>query len=174
MGKGSLSIEIADWFRRSEDYKLRGVLPVKPEPQWTDSLTEWAQSQGVRVISRVPRIPNMEPDLVFSVYYDKILCQKFIDGCGLVLNLHNAPLPRYRGVRPINWALKNREAYHGVTIHGIIAEIDAGPIYGQRMFPIDPDADEVRDVYNRCLSHGWELFREVMPRLWEHAAGAAE
>ena len=55
-----------------------------------------------------------------SIYDDSKtinLKQNFIDSCKNIINLHNSPLPKYRGVRPINWALKNGEHSHGVTIH---------------------------------------------------------
>jgi len=79
--------------------------------------------------------------------------------------VHNAPLPRYRGVSPINWALKNGEREHGVTIHELTPEIDAGPIVSQVKFSIWPGIDEVRDVYERCLAHGWRLFYDTIRRL---------
>ena len=167
MGKGSLAIQIAGWFMRSTDWNLVQIVPVIPEPAWSDSFADWGYNNLIPVIASGDYLDvDMEAiDLVFSVYYDRIIKQSFIDRCDLILNLHNAPLPKYRGVRPINWALKNGETSHGVTIHAITARIDAGPIYGQWEFSIDPVANEVREVYDRCIYHGWELFRDVMSRL---------
>ena len=79
--------------------------------------------------------------------------------------MHNSPLPKYRGVSPINWALKNGETTHGVTIHEITPGIDDGPIIAQTTFPISPDIDEVIDVYNRCVEQGWQLFEQTIARL---------
>ena len=104
-------------------------------------------------------------DLCFSVFYDKIIKEWFIKKCEQILNLHNAPLPRYRGVRPINWALKNNEKKHGVTIHEITPGIDDGPIISQLEYPIYPYFDEVRDVYGRALEYGWTLFLQTIPIL---------
>ena len=80
-----------------------------------------------------------------------------------ILNLHNSPLPKYRGVSPINWALKNGERVHGVSIHEITPGIDDGPIYSQLLYSIYPEFDEVRDVYARALEYGWVLFTQTMP-----------
>lgn len=167
MGKGSLAIQIARWFMRSTDWNLVQIVPVIPEPAWTDSFSDWGADNLIPVVSSGDYLDiEMEAiDLIFSVYYDRIIKQSFIDMCGKILNLHNAPLPKYRGVRPVNWALKNGETTHGVTIHAINARIDTGEIYGQWNFPINPNIDEVRDVYDRCLYHGWELFRDVISRL---------
>jgi len=104
-------------------------------------------------------------DLVFSVFYDKIIRADFIDSCRRILNLHNGPLPRYRGVSPVNWALKNGEGAHGTTIHEITPGIDDGPIVSQVTYSIYPDLDEVEDAYARSLEYGYTLFAQTMPLL---------
>ena len=108
---------------------------------------------------------HFESHLVFSVFYDKIIKDWFIRKCNKILNLHNAPLPKYRGVQPINWALKNNEDKHGVTIHEITPGIDDGPIISQLEYSIYPYFDEVRDVYERALNYSWMLFEQTIPIL---------
>jgi len=172
MGKGSLAIRIAEWFCKSDEYELIQIVPVVPEPLWTDSLTEWANKKGISLVATghykdVDFIDNEyeKIDLVFSVFYDKIIKKWFIDRCNRILNIHNSPLPRYRGVSPINWALKNNEMKHGITIHEISPGIDDGPIYAQVQYSIFPEFDEVIDVYTRALEYGWVLFCQTMPIL---------
>ena len=53
-----------------------------------------------------------------------------------VLNVHLAPLPRYRGRHPLPWALINGETTFGVTIHQMTDVIDGGDIYWQQEVPI--------------------------------------
>jgi len=36
LGKGSLAIKIANWFKDNPDYNIICVVPVIPEPTWTD------------------------------------------------------------------------------------------------------------------------------------------
>jgi methionyl-tRNA formyltransferase len=48
-----------------------------------------------------------------------------------------------------------------VTIHEVDAGIDTGPILVQSAFPIDPDVDEVEDVYARCLVSAERLWRTL-------------
>ena len=146
-------------------------MPVVPEPKWTDSLSEWAAANGVPIVTsgHYKDIEGVRDtaqlDLVFSVFYDKIIRQWFIARCGRILNLHNGPLPRYRGVSPINWALKNNETSHGATIHEITPGIDDGPIVAQTNYSIYPEFDEVTDVYQRAIEYGWLLFQQTMPNL---------
>ena len=168
LGKGSLAVKVAQWFLDSPVHDLKLVVPVMPEPSWTDSVNRWAEARGIECLKSgdwrdVPK--GFRPDLALSIYYDRIVSADFIARCGQVLNLHNGPLPRYRGMAPVNWALKNGERSHGVTLHEVTAEIDAGPVVAQRLFPIDPDQDEVIDAYERCLEHGWGLLKDVLPRL---------
>jgi methionyl-tRNA formyltransferase len=170
MGKGDLAIRIADWFLRSEKYNLVAIVPVVPEPAWTQSFANWGKAKGLSVIESghykdLPDVSNSgwTVDLVMSVFYDKIIKAWFIDKCKQIINLHNGPLPKYRGVSPINWALKNGEAEHGITIHEITPGIDDGPVIGQLKYSIYPEFDEVIDVYRRSLEYGWVLFEQTIP-----------
>lgn len=172
LGKGSLAIRIADWFQNSSDYELQRIVPVVPEPAWADSLITWCAAHNVPYVESghygdIPgaRADDWKLDLAFSVFYDKIIQPWFITQVGHILNLHNGPLPRYRGVSPINWALKNKELMHGVTIHEITPGTDDGPILSQLLYSIYSDFDEVIDVYNRALEYGYTLFEQTMPIL---------
>jgi methionyl-tRNA formyltransferase len=171
LGKGTLAIRVADWFRRSEAYELRTVVPVVPEPAWTDSFLGWSEAAGVEHVPSgdyrdlASEEGDWATDLAVSVFYDRILPDWFIRRCRRILNIHNGPLPRYRGVSPINWALKNEERLHGVTIHEITPGIDDGPIVAQALYSIYPEVDEVRDVYARALEFAWTLFEQTMPML---------
>ena len=169
LGKGPLAIRVADWFRSRENWELMRVVPVMPEPAWTDSFCAWAAGNGVPWVQSGNYADLAAPggrvaDLGISVFYDRILPLKFIAGFGRLLNIHNGPLPRYRGVSPINWALKNGERSHGVTIHEISPGIDDGPIVAQANYSIYPE-DEVEEVYRRALAYGWTLFEQTMPIL---------
>lgn len=171
LGKGTLAIKVAGWFRESSDWRLTAVVPVVPEPSWTDSLTAWAVANDIEHVASgdyedlTAGDGSWQVDLAVSVTYDRIIRASFIDRCARIINIHNSPLPRYRGVSPINWALKNREQMHGVTIHEITPGIDDGPIVSQLLYSIYPDVDEVSDVYHRALAYGWTLFHQTMPLL---------
>lgn len=167
-GKGTLSIQIAKWFKNNGEYDLSLIVPHIPEPTWTDSLTKWALKNKIPIMESgdFRDIPDtLEIDLAFSVYYNKIFDEKFINRCKRILNLHNAPLPKYRGVSPINWALKNNEPMHGVTIHEITPRIDDGDIVAQVKFSIYPEFEEVKNIYDKCLLAGYKLFEDMMPNL---------
>jgi methionyl-tRNA formyltransferase len=168
-GKGELAVRIAGWFHSHAEWQLVWIVPVVPEPAWTSSLSGWARKHGVQIVESgdwadIPADDRFA-DLALSVFYDRILPGRFIDLFDRALNIHNGPLPRYRGVAPINWALKNEESSHGVTIHEITPGIDDGPIVAQLQYTIYPEFDEVQDVYGRAIEYGWSLFQQTMPIL---------
>jgi methionyl-tRNA formyltransferase len=171
MGKGDLAIRIANWFLESRDYTIAGIVPVIPEPEWASSFLQWVKAKNLNCINSGDyRDINLQnetwaAELVISVFYDRIVKEPFLSSYDCILNLHNGPLPKYRGVSPINWALKNKERKHGVTIHKMTRGIDDGPILAQVEYSIYPEFDEVRSVYQRALEYGWVLFSQTMPIL---------
>jgi methionyl-tRNA formyltransferase len=166
LGKGSLAIKIAQHFHFSKEFNLLGIIPVVPEPKWTNSFSNWAMNLGIEILSLENLLlSGKKIDLGFSCYYDKILTGQDLLAFSKILNLHNGPLPKYRGVNPVNWALKNNENEHGVTIHSMTTGIDDGPIFGQVKFNINPQLEEVVDVYNRTLHFAFSLFEDVICNL---------
>ena len=144
------------------------VVPVIPEPKWPSSLINWCVENDVPYTrSGDYRDLNFKVELGVSVFYDKIFKEDFIDSCNKLINIHNGPLPRYRGMSPINWALKDGREEHGITIHEVTSGIDDGPIISQLNYSIYPDFDEVIDVYNRSLEYGKILFENTFPILYK-------
>lgn len=155
-GKGKLAKDLLNFLLKNIDKKNIIVIPEIPEPKWTDSLIQHCKKLDIKVLN-YSEVEIQEKDSIgISIYFSKIFKQEFIDKFEYFVNLHNGPLPRYRGVNPINWALKNGETEHGVTLHTIESGIDTGKILDQIVFPINHDM-EVIDVYNLCLSNGIKI-----------------
>jgi folate-dependent phosphoribosylglycinamide formyltransferase PurN len=55
------------------------------------------------------------------------------------INVHWGLLPRYGGIAPYFWVLRNGEAETGVTVHLMAPELDTGPILRQRRLAIGDD-----------------------------------
>ncbi|MFA5073579.1 MAG: formyltransferase family protein [Nitrospirota bacterium] len=82
---------------------------------------------------------QLHPDLFISIACPIIFRPDLIKipqlGC---INIHNAPLPRYRGMLPNFWQLYHGEKETGITIHEINAGIDTGDIILQTKLPVVP------------------------------------
>ena len=96
MGKGTLSVKIAEWFMSNNDFELVKIIPVVPEPPWTDSLISWAKKNNVSFIESgnyedIENVKNedFKIDLVFSCFYDKIIKEWFIMKCEKIINLQD-------------------------------------------------------------------------------------
>jgi methionyl-tRNA formyltransferase len=63
------------------------------------------------------------------------------------VNVHYAPLPRYRGRATVNWAIINGESTASISIHSLVPGLDAGGILYREDVPIRPH-DTVTDVYS--------------------------
>jgi methionyl-tRNA formyltransferase len=61
------------------------------------------------------------------------------------INLHSGKAPEYRGAAPAFWELYNGESSVGITIHRVVADVDAGAVVRQESFPIEPapEADPI-------------------------------
>jgi methionyl-tRNA formyltransferase len=164
-GKGKLAIDVCSYLLNTSS-QLH-VVPVIPEPTWTPSLIDWCKKNKISYTeSGNYRDLDFDVELGISVFYDKIFKKDFIDSCNKLINIHNGPLPKYRGMSPINWALKDEQEEHGITIHEITQGVDDGPIISQLKYSIYPEFDEVVDVYNRSLEYGKILFENTFPILY--------
>jgi UDP-4-amino-4-deoxy-L-arabinose formyltransferase/UDP-glucuronic acid dehydrogenase (UDP-4-keto-hexauronic acid decarboxylating) len=140
------------WFRSVAELAARKNLPVFAPTDINHPL--WLQ-----------RIRELEPDILFSFYYRKLVSEELlaIPGAGC-LNLHGSLLPKYRGCAPANWAILNGETETGVTLHYMTPEPDAGDIVCQRAVPIAPDDDAA--TLNRNLAAAAEvMLAENLPMI---------
>lgn len=163
-GKGRVAIHAAELLLENE-YDIRFVVPSAGDLDAISSLSGWATERGISVAETaiLDDLDLRDVGLGLSVYFDRIFRQRHIDHFHTLLNVHNSLLPRYRGVRPINWALKDGETTHGVSLHEITAGIDEGAVLAQKSFRMDPHVDEVRDVYSRCLEAAEAMLEEALP-----------
>ena len=74
-------------------------------------------------------LKEYKPDLLISILGNQIFKNEIINlapkGC---INLHTALLPKYRGLMPTFWVMKNDEKFTGVSIFYVNEGIDTGPI----------------------------------------------
>ncbi|TKJ38110.1 MAG: hypothetical protein CEE38_04960 [Planctomycetes bacterium B3_Pla] len=85
-------------------------------------------------------LDKYKPDLLVSMSCPQIIGKRIRDriplGC---INVHGAPLPRYRGLMPAFWALRNGETKTAVSVHDLGARLDDGDIILQREVKILPE-----------------------------------
>jgi methionyl-tRNA formyltransferase len=104
---------------------------------------------NVNEIQTMNRIKADKPDIIISGYFDQIIKKEVIQIPSFgILNVHSSMLPKYRGVKPVFWVLKNNESKTGVTIHLVDVGLDSGEIIDQKEVDILP-TDSVDSLSKR-------------------------
>jgi methionyl-tRNA formyltransferase len=124
-----------------------------------------AAELGIEVLAPVrPREPGflrrlreIAPDCCPVTAYGALLPREALDipRHGWV-NLHFSLLPAWRGAAPVQHALLHGDDITGATTFQIVAEMDAGPVYGMVTEPVRP-SDTTGDLLTRIASSGAEL-----------------
>jgi methionyl-tRNA formyltransferase len=100
-------------------------------------------SESINSEKSLQLISDKKPDLLVSIGGNQIFKKPLIEladfGC---LNLHTSALPKYRGLMPSFWVLKNQESYTAVSIFYVDEGIDSGPILVQEKVEINGQSQE--------------------------------
>ena len=90
-------------------------------------------NESINNESSLRLIKEFKPDLLVSIQGNEVFKRPLIElapkGC---INLHTALLPKYRGLMPTFWVIKNQEKETGVSVFFVDEGIDSGPIIVQR------------------------------------------
>ena len=88
--------------------------------------------EPINKLKSVNKIKSFQPDLLVSILGNQIFKTPILNlapkGC---INLHTALLPKYRGLMPTFWVMKNNEKKTGVSVFFVDEGIDNGPIIVQ-------------------------------------------
>ena len=150
--------------------------------QWMPARTDAKKFYSVRQICRAYHVPHLRienpnseevlgkiasfsPDLIVSVAFPYILKENLLSlpplGC---VNVHHAPLPRYRGMMPTFWQMYHREKQVGVTIHTMIARVDAGNALLQERLAI-VDGESLDSLIRRTKRHAAQCMLRVLRQI---------
>jgi methionyl-tRNA formyltransferase len=107
---------------------------------------------GIRALTA-----RTSPDAVVVSSFDRILPADLVDSRPFV-NVHFAPLPRYRGRATVNWAILNGEPDAAISVHRLVPGLDAGGILAQETVEIGPTTtvtelyDALNEIQERVLA----------------------
>jgi methionyl-tRNA formyltransferase len=117
----------------------------------------------------VKAIYTRAPDLLVSVACPYILKEPLLSlaPCGAI-NIHHAPLPRYKGMMPTFWQMYHGETSVGLTIHYMVAKIDEGEILFQDQQDIQP-GESLDHLIRRSKRHGAHCMARVLRQIASHS-----
>ncbi len=107
-------------------------------------------------------IAKLQPDVLVLAGYMRILSDEFIEHFApYILNIHPSLLPRYQGLNTHQRALDNGDDEHGVSIHVVTPELDAGPVILQGRFAIEA-ADDSNSLQQKAHRLEHQMYPQVL------------
>jgi methionyl-tRNA formyltransferase len=113
----------------------------------------------------VEGVRNRAAHLLISVACPYLLKRPLLEcpsmGC---INLHNAPLPRYKGMMPTFWQMYHGEKCVGLTIHYMTEKIDDGRALFQDQMEVREN-ETLDQLIRRSKRRAAHCLAEVLRRL---------
>lgn len=152
---------------------LAGKIPRKKGASSYDTLQQLCNAYGIRSqsignpndASFVKSLRERSPDVLISVACPYILKDVILEIPAVgAINIHHAPLPRYKGMMPTFWQMYHGEQFVGLTIHYMIPKVDEGEILSQDQLSILPH-ESLDHLIRRSKRHGAHRMADVLRRL---------
>ena len=103
--------------------------------------------------------------LVCLAGFMKILSKDFIKKfSGKIINIHPSLLPKYKGLKTHERAIKNKEKFSGCTVHYVSPKLDSGKIILQKKVKITKN-DNVSSLKKKILKKEHKLFPEAIKKV---------
>jgi methionyl-tRNA formyltransferase len=178
MGTPAFAVPCLDMLVK-EGYEVAAVVtqPDKPKGRGnklsTLPIKEYALNQGIEVLQPEKirtaefeaKIKDINPDLLVTVAYGKILPKTLLDipdlGC---INVHGSILPKYRGAAPIHWAIINGEKETGITTMYTDIGTDTGDMLLKKFVAIT-DKMTVGELHDQLSIIGAEVLKDTLIQL---------
>jgi len=108
------------------------------------------------------RLRSEKVDLLLNAHSLHTVHEQVLMAPGIgAFNLHPGPLPRYAGRNVVSWAIFRGESMHGVTVHRMEPQVDAGAIAYQTLFTIE-DKDTGLSLSLKCAREGVALMLQLL------------
>ena len=151
-----ISDKESESLKRAERAGVKAIyIPMK------GSREEWNQ----RLISEVE---SLNPDLVVSVGFMRILGRNFIEKFRTI-NTHPALLPNFPGAHAVKDALEAGVSETGATVHWVDEGVDTGAVIEQRSVAVEP-FDSEESLHERIKIKERELIVETLQKFIDSGA----
>jgi methionyl-tRNA formyltransferase len=161
--------------------RVGGKLPKKTDAVRYSSLSQVCRTYGIPHVhignpngtAFVESARRRAADVLVSVACPYILKEPLLNTPRrAAINIHHAPLPRYKGMMPTFWQMYHGENTVGLTIHYMVAKIDEGAALLQEQQPIQP-GDSLDCLIQRSKRHGAHCMARVLRQLRDGTSSSA-
>jgi methionyl-tRNA formyltransferase len=127
-----------------------------------------------RIASVAGEIASLAPDLGVVVAYGGLIREPVLSTPRLGwINLHFSLLPRWRGAAPVQRAIMAGDRTTGVAVFQLVAELDAGPVFGLIEHPIGRN-ETAGHLLEVLAESGADLLADVVDALADGSAVAID
>lgn len=112
--------------------------PKETQVQIREQLADHAINVPYDQVKIAEQLLSIEADIVISMGWRRILGAEWFNTLQgrLLINIHPAILPQYKGYHTEPYVIINGEQEHGITAHHLTPELDDGKIIHQLRFPL--------------------------------------
>ncbi|MBN8555253.1 MAG: hypothetical protein J0L93_07405 [Deltaproteobacteria bacterium] len=121
---------------------------IEPGPAFSKQVLKFLKAEKVDAIFLLGFMRILKPD--FLATFQKP-----------IVNLHPSWLPHYKGKDAIQKAYEAEEDFMGVSLHHVVAEVDAGEILRQISFPVK-NSDGSRPSLSEITERTHEFERKIV------------
>lgn len=155
--------------------RLLGALPKRSGATRYYSLGQLSRSYGIpyakignpNAKEFVDSVRRRMPALLISVACPFILKDELLGIAPLgAINIHHAPLPRYKGMMPTFWQMFHGEKSVGLTIHYMAKQVDEGAALLQAESQIE-SGETLDHLIQRSKRHGAHCMAKVLRQFSE-------
>lgn len=162
--------------------KVVGRLPLRTRSKHFYSIPQlcraysvpWAHEDNLNSPDFVHELRQRHPDVLVSVACPYILKKPLLSvarlGC---INVHHAPLPRYKGMMPTFWQLYHGETSVGLTVHYMAEKIDEGAVLLQDDLEIHP-GESLHQLVRRSKKHAAHCVATVLRQIQTNSQNACK
>ena len=112
-------------------------------------------------------LKTLDLDLIVLAGFMKILSGTITKTFyGRIINIHPSLLPKYPGLDTHKKVIKNRDSLHGVSVHYVSEELDAGPLIAQGAIKTYKD-EGIDDLIERIHQIEHIIYPEVIKFICE-------
>ena len=175
-GNGSNLQAIIDKFKRSELVEVCCVISNKEDAyglkraskeQINNHFLDHSKFNSRKDFERglIEILEQYNPDLIVLAGFMRILSDLFVNKyIGRLINIHPSLLPKHKGLNTHEKVIKEKDEFHGVTVHFVDNTLDGGPICAQSSFRV-----ETQDI-NELQEEVHKLEHEIYPQVIEEIA----
>jgi len=162
--KGSELVEICCVISNKEDaYGLKRASKEQINNHFLDHSRFNSRKDFERGLIEI--LEQYNPDLIVLAGFMRILSDLFVNKyIGRLINIHPSLLPKHKGLNTHEKVIKEKDEFHGVTVHFVDNTLDGGPICAQSSFRV-----ETQDI-NELQEEVHKLEHEIYPQVIEEIA----